>query len=580
MVSRRPWRIGLLVLAVLVVAAVLWYAYLTVRVVGDLNAAVGDARSARSALENGDTEKAKPYLDDLADRSTSAAKRTDGVSWGLLTHLPVIGDDARGVRTVSGVVSDLSGTGIDQLLQAADSIDDLAPKNGRIDLATVKQLQRPIGTAAAAMAQADDQLSAEDSSGFVGRFKTQYDDLASEVGTADRALSAADKAVTVMPSMLGADGPKEYLLVFQNNAEIRATGGLPGSAALLRADDGKVQLVRQVAGNSFGERPSPVLSLSPGEKSLYTEKLGTYFLDANFTPDFQRAAQLWTARWEERYPSDQLDGVMTLDTVALSYLMRGMQPVTVQGVQLTSDNIVDELLHQVYLRFEDPAKQDAFFQQAAQQVFSTATSGSVEPRKLLPALRDAADQGRALVAVDDKEVAAELEGTAVLGRSLTSEADAGTYFVGINDGQADKLSYYLRYSARLDATYCSDDTQAGTMHLQLRSTAPKSVATQPRYIVGEAPPGYPQGTQILTVRLYTPPGGRFGDAQLNGAPTQIKYQQFGDRVVGTVFVPIQPGTTSDLVLRTTAPANGATGVWSTPSIDGSGGYTAARSSCG
>ena len=39
--------------------------------------------------------------------------------------------------------------------------------------------------------------------------------------------------------MLGGDGPRNYLLVFQNNAEIRATGGLPGSWAEVHAEDGK-----------------------------------------------------------------------------------------------------------------------------------------------------------------------------------------------------------------------------------------------------------------------------------------------------------------------------------------------------
>ena len=41
--------------------------------------------------------------------------------------------------------------------------------------------------------------------------------------------------------MAGADGPRDYLLVFQNNAEIRATGGLPGSWARLHAEDGKLE---------------------------------------------------------------------------------------------------------------------------------------------------------------------------------------------------------------------------------------------------------------------------------------------------------------------------------------------------
>jgi Protein of unknown function (DUF4012) len=71
-----------------------------------------------------------------------------------------------------------------------------------------------------------------------------------EVQTAVRRLDSLDpaalttataaRAVRLLPPMLGANGPREYLLLVQNNAEQRATGGIPGSVALLRAVDGAV----------------------------------------------------------------------------------------------------------------------------------------------------------------------------------------------------------------------------------------------------------------------------------------------------------------------------------------------------
>ena len=69
--------------------------------------------------------------------------------------------------------------------------------------------------------------------------------------------------------MVGADGPRDYLLVFQNNAEIRATGGLPGAWARVHAQDGKLTIVEQGAGGDFGERATPVLALSKPERAVY-----------------------------------------------------------------------------------------------------------------------------------------------------------------------------------------------------------------------------------------------------------------------------------------------------------------------
>ena len=68
-------------------------------------------------------------------------------------------------------------------------------------------------------------------------------------------------------------------------------------------------MARQVASNSFGETAEPVLPLTAAERLVYGDELGTYFLDANFTPDFPRASALWRARWEQVYP-EQVDGVV------------------------------------------------------------------------------------------------------------------------------------------------------------------------------------------------------------------------------------------------------------------------------
>ena len=55
----------------------------------------------------------------------------------------------------------------------------------------------------------------------------------------------------LVPPMLGQDGPRQYLLVVQNNAEIRSTGGLPGSLQILRADNGKLTLAEQRSVDDF-----------------------------------------------------------------------------------------------------------------------------------------------------------------------------------------------------------------------------------------------------------------------------------------------------------------------------------------
>ena len=415
---------GLVVVAVVLAALVGWRA---MQVNTALQDAVADADALQTSLEAGDQAAIDASLADLQDSAGRAAELTGGPIWSMATVVPWLGDDARGVRTAAQVVSDLSTDGIGPLAQTATRLDQLLPQDGRIDVDAVAELQQPVETAAAALSEAEEELAAEDSSGFVDRFKSKYRELTSLVSDAQQAIDSASVTVDLLPDLLGADGPLDYLLVFQNNAEIRATGGLPGALSVVRVDDGAVSLGAQDSASSFGERATPVLPLSKDEEEVFTEKLGTFMLDANFTHDWPRAAELIAARWEERYPED-LDGVLTVDTVAVSYLLAVTGPIDVGPYTLTADNAVDTLLNQAYIDIPDPGAQDVFFAQVAKTVFDRISGGDIgAPRELLRALVRAGDEGRVAVHLTDETEQAQIAERRVA-QATTDESGAADGF--------------------------------------------------------------------------------------------------------------------------------------------------------
>lgn len=574
---RRLWGWALTVVMVAVVAWAGWVGYQALKVQRSLTAAAEAASQVLAAAQAGDDRQLEAKLDELGSASSDAAARTDTWSWSLATVLPFVGDDAEGVQVASAVLADLTDGASRRVVDGLDDLDTLVPDEGRVDVEAVEALQDPISSTAADLAEGRDRLAAVDSTGFVGLFRDKYDELLSETTRAANGLAAADAAASVLPTMLGAEGPQRYLLVFQNNAEIRATGGLPGSAALVTAQDGAIDLVRQVPGASFGRRDGSVLPLTPGELSLYGPELGTYFLDANFTPNFSRAAQLWQARWQERYPG-RIDGVIGLDTVALGYLMDGMSPVTVDGVRLTSENVVDELLHQVYLRYERPADQDAFFRQVAAQVFDRVSAGEVDPRKLLAALGRAGNEGRAQLAVSDDAVADRLKGARVLGPGSVDGADSDV-MVTFNDTTAAKLSYFFRSDVRTRSVYCMDDQQAYEVDMRLESLAPRDAGQLPPYVAGTGP--QQPGDQVVTIRVFTPVDGSLGDLRINGASVDAEEQLFEGREVLTTYVGLRPGEITDLSLRMLSGdgQGGATRIFRTPGLD-AGAWDDVPSACG
>lgn len=532
-----------------------------------LRAAVADADTFRAALEAGDEQEVDAALNDLQDSAGEAGERTSGLRWSILTHTPVIGDDARGVRAAATAVSDLSEA-LAPVAQRATDLDALLPEGGRVALEAVAELQQPVNQAAQALEAADARLQAEDSRGYVDQFRARYDELAGLVGDAADAMDAASVAVDLMPLALGAEDPQRYLLVFQNNAEIRATGGLPGALSLLNADNGRISLGRQVAASSFGERSTP-LPVTKEEEEVFTDYLGRYMLDANFTPAFPRTAELMKQRWEEVHP-ERLDGVLSLDAVAISYLLEATGPLSVDGYDLTADNAVDVLINQIYIDRPDPQAQDAFFRQVVSAMFGRILQGDLgRPRELLAALVRGGNEHRIYTHFFDDGAQDLIADRSIAGEPAMPEGNAERIDVTLNSGTASKMSYYLDYDVRVSSAMCSNGVESAKVTARLRSTAPLDAATSlPPYLSGTGINGVAPGKQLVEVRLFTPSGGAVREFSINGKDFKPDKSPLGDRATTTAYIFLEPEQTAEVTWQVTAPpVAGAREVRVTPGIE-------------
>ena len=366
---------------------------------------------------------------------------------------------------------------------------------------------------------------------------------------------------------LGAKERRNYLLVFQNNAEIRSTGGLPGAMSIITTEDGRISLGRQDSANRFGERATPVLPLSKDEKAVFSEKLGTYMLDANFTPDWPRAAELIRARWEEVHP-ERLDGVLTVDTVTVSYLLGVTGPVQVGDYTLTADNAVDTLLNQVYIDFPAPVDQDAFFQLVAKTVFEKIASGEVgKPRELLRALVRAGDEGRVAVHLSDEAEQERIAARRVAGSTRDANGVAQALNILLQDATGSKMSYYLDYRTRAAVTSCTAEVARVRVTTTLVSEPPADPASLPRYITGGANTGTKPGDQLVQVRLLTPSEGRIRGFTIRGKKYGPRSLYLEDRQVSTAYLLLEPDQPADVVWVVDVPRRGEIPVRVTPGIE-------------
>lgn len=542
MTMGRAVRRTLLVLLLLAVAAGAWMAWRAWQVRDDLAAASTSATQLRQALTGGDQAAAEAELAALQEHATSAADHTDGPIWSLAEQIPYVGDDAEAIAVVSRTTRDLAEEGLPPIVDSAAQLDagSFAPKNGKMPVDGIAALQEPVAQASAAFAEADDELQSVETTGLLDVVGTRLAEVTDQVGEADATLAAAERAVEVLPGMLGQDGVRSYLLAFQNNAEVRAPGGMPGAMSLLAADNGRITLGRQVAPVDFPVQEQPVLPLTDEERTLFGPQLGTYIQDANFTPDFPRTAELMAAHWERNFDTP-LDGVIAIDPVAVSYLLAVTGPVTVDGVTLTADNAVDELLNGTYLRLEDPREQDTFFRNVAQQVFTAVVSGTGDPTELVRALARGVEERRLLVSSFDDAEQAVISGSTIAGEFPTDATDRPQVGVHLNDATGSKMSYYLDYTVEVAPTTCTDGTQQLDGQLTIASNTPPDAANLPVWITGGGLYGVPAGSQIVVADLFAPAGGSISDLALDGKNVGAKARELDGRPVAQVVMFFEPG---------------------------------------
>ncbi|MFI5429474.1 DUF4012 domain-containing protein [Aeromicrobium sp. UC242_57] len=383
----------------------------------DLNAATTQATALQDALTAGDGPRATSALAAMQANVDSADSTLGSPIFSIAAKVPFVGKNIAAVRTVTTAVKDIADNGLPPLVDVASEFNakTFNPQGGTIDVAAIEKLAPNVKQSSGVINAAAKQINSIDADSLLGAVQKPVRDAQDKIGSAADIAARASIASAIAPGML--NGKHRYLLLFQNNAEIRATGGLPGAWAILTVNDGKIALGEQGNGGSMGDLPDDVTSISDEELELFGPGLVRDFRNINFTPDFPRAASIGTKILKQERDI-AVDGVVSLDPVTLSYILKGTGPITLpDGTVLTDSNAVDVLLNSVYVNYPDGKEQDAFFADATDQILAKVLDGAGDPTKVLSALTRATNERRVAVWSKDKATQSQRAGTALAGGS-------------------------------------------------------------------------------------------------------------------------------------------------------------------
>ncbi|WP_161793784.1 DUF4012 domain-containing protein [Agreia bicolorata] len=476
----------------------------------ELEAALPLASQLKSQVSSGDAVGAVESATGLSSHAKEAAALTDDPIWRTAEVIPWVGPNLTVMRELSATVNDVSRFGIGPLTSLAGSIglSDFKPVDGRVDLQPLRDAQPALADASISVNDAIARVRGIEAEGTLLPLVDARQKLLDSLLEASSSLTILNKSSQLMPAMLGADGPRNYLVLFQNNAELRSTGGIPGAMAMVQTNDGSMSLTQQASASSFPKFPAPVIELPQETRALYGDNTAQYMQDVNFTPNFALSGQIAREMWNQKH-GVQVDGVISLDPVALSYLLTATGPVTLPtGDELTSDNAVKLLLEDVYARYANPAEQDAFFASAAAAVFQKIAAGDLEPQELISALAKSGEENRILLWSAHDEDQAILADTTLAGGLPVSDDSKQNFGVYLNDSTTAKMDPYLEVSISAGQKVCRNDgLPTNSVQVTLTNNAPVDAATSlPSYVTGGGLFGIPPGNIRTNVAAYGAPG--------------------------------------------------------------------------
>ncbi len=156
---------------------------------------------------------------------------------------------------------------------------------------------------------------------------------------ADQGVLAVEQGkplIKVLPQLLGESESKKYLVIFQNDAELRPTGGFMTYYAIFRVEEGVIEVERSSniydLDSSIARHPQ-----APAVLRKYLEVNTLNIRDTNLSPDFVESMQEFNKMYETSSIYDEVDGIIALDTDFLVNVIRILGEVEAAGLTFNAD---------------------------------------------------------------------------------------------------------------------------------------------------------------------------------------------------------------------------------------------------
>ncbi len=482
------------------------------------------ATTLAKGVMSGDSNAVKSSSESIATQVSSMRSTTSSPFWSIASLIPVAGDDIRAAR---GLVEQADNLCQNAMIPAVNALDGVSLASlGKDETVNLDKLQNVL----AALSQVSPVVSQSSAAindlptPHMGQLKDAIDSVKEPLSSLSDLMTQLDSYGSLLPQMLGSNGTtRTYLLAAQNNAELRPTGGLPGSIGTLTITDGHIELGEFISTSSVSDlEGASAYGVTEEETALFGDRIGQITNDTNFIPDFSRVGSLFSEIWESK-TGTHIDGVIAVDPVFVQSLLKLTGGIEVKGYTIDGDNAAKVILNDAYNSMPTD-ETDAFFADVASAAFDKVTGSlkNVSITDLISTVETGVSEQHFMVwmANDAEETAAKEAGVA--GELKTDSSNPVLGVFAADDTWSKKSWFFSGNTEVSEGTQNSD----GTVTYHVTSTFTNNLtaelaAQNVSYVTGYNPLRRDETDMVMWVYLFAPAGGSISNLSASGADLSL-----------------------------------------------------------
>lgn len=391
------------------------------------------------------------------------------------------------------------------------------------------------------------------------RLRGQVDTAKNFITGAHYAVTQAKDALMQAPSALGEPNPKTYLLIFQNDKELRPTGGFMTAYAFLSLDKGRLNSSQSDDIYRLDEKllsvcrskicpltpPAPIVKYLPEANGK--PRSAWSMRDSNMSPDVPTSMNQFESMYKLLGEGVAWDGIILIDTHVVEELIKITGPIEVFGTKYSAEkddrcncpNVIYEL--ESYAQIIERGQEDrkAILGTLMQQILARSLGSATDK---LPEFINAGvklAQGKHLMFyMADQNLQTSLDKLDWTGRVKPYKYD----YLMINNSNfaGGKTNLYVETNTKLDINIDSEGKVKHKLTLNYKNPEEYKV--------------WLNGINRTYVRVYVPKGSKLTNAKGSEVTVTTIEEDLG-KTVFEGFIQVRPGSSRELIFEYDLPEN-------------------------